>query len=251
MDRHYSHAKYGRIRCIERGREALLKFKDELVDEYDRLSSWGSHEDKKDCCMWKGVICHNQTNHVIGLDLHCPSNYYTYASTAPLRGSISPSLLEIRHLNYLDLSFNDFNGSRIPNFFGSLGRLQHLDLSSSNLRGNISPWLLELRHLDYLDLSFNDFNGSQIPNFIGSLGRLQHLDLSSSNLRGNISPLLLELRHLDYLDISFNDFNGSRIPNFIGSLGRLQHLDLSFSNLRGKILHHLGNLSELQFLSIL
>ncbi|KAL2540195.1 disease resistance family protein/LRR family protein [Abeliophyllum distichum] len=180
---HSSHAKYGRIRCLEREREALLKFKDELVDEYGRLSSWGSHEDKKDCCTWKGVICHNQTNHVIVLDLQGPSDYhYTYPSTACLRGNISPWLLELRHLNCLDLSFNDFNGSRIPNFIGSLSRLQHLDLSFSNLRGQIPHHLGNLSELQFLSVSDNPMLTSRNLDWLSRLPLLSHLDLMYVNL---------------------------------------------------------------------
>ncbi|KAI9176350.1 hypothetical protein LWI28_001733 [Acer negundo] len=55
--------------CLERERHALLAFKDGLIDEYGRLSSWGSEDDKEDCCKWKGIHCNNRTGHVIGLNL--------------------------------------------------------------------------------------------------------------------------------------------------------------------------------------
>jgi hypothetical protein len=54
------------VRCIEEERQALLKFKQGLIDDANLLSSWGSQED---CCKWKGIECSNQTGHVIKLDL--------------------------------------------------------------------------------------------------------------------------------------------------------------------------------------
>ncbi len=57
------------VRCIERERQALLEFKSNLVDDYGILSSWGSEDEKKNCCNWKGVHCSNQTGHVLELEL--------------------------------------------------------------------------------------------------------------------------------------------------------------------------------------
>ena len=57
------------VRCIERERQALLEFKKGLVDGYDILSSWGSQDQKKNCCKWKGVHCSKHTGHVLELDL--------------------------------------------------------------------------------------------------------------------------------------------------------------------------------------
>ncbi|XP_059589633.1 receptor-like protein EIX2 [Vitis vinifera] len=53
------------VGCIEREREALLRFKHGLVDDYGILSSW----DTRDCCQWKGVQCSNHTGQVVGLYL--------------------------------------------------------------------------------------------------------------------------------------------------------------------------------------
>lgn len=35
------------IKCIERERQALLMFKQGLINEYGHLSSWGNEDDKK------------------------------------------------------------------------------------------------------------------------------------------------------------------------------------------------------------
>jgi hypothetical protein len=36
-----------KVMCMEREKQALLKLKDDLVDENDQLSSWGTSDD---CC---------------------------------------------------------------------------------------------------------------------------------------------------------------------------------------------------------
>ena len=55
--------------CIERERQALLKFKEGIIDDSGLLSTWGSEEEKRDCCKWRGVGCNNRTRHVTHLDL--------------------------------------------------------------------------------------------------------------------------------------------------------------------------------------
>ena len=47
----------GNMWCVEKERQALLEFKKGLIDDYNRLSSWGSEYAKKNCCSWEGVWC--------------------------------------------------------------------------------------------------------------------------------------------------------------------------------------------------
>jgi EIX receptor 1/2 len=54
--------------CLEGERQAFLQLKKGFVDDYGRLSSWRSEDEKKNCCNWEGVYCSNQTSHV--LELH-------------------------------------------------------------------------------------------------------------------------------------------------------------------------------------
>lgn len=53
-----------------------------------------------------------------------------------LWGEISPSMLKIKELNYLDLSTNDFGGAQILGFIGSLKQLCYFNLSGASFRGN-------------------------------------------------------------------------------------------------------------------
>ncbi|KAF3959710.1 hypothetical protein CMV_015506 [Castanea mollissima] len=61
------------LRCIDTERQALLNFKQHLIDPSNRLSSWTAHGD---CCQWEGVVCHNDhnvTGHVH--ELHLRTSY--------------------------------------------------------------------------------------------------------------------------------------------------------------------------------
>ncbi|KAM3729863.1 hypothetical protein ACB098_12G043000 [Castanea mollissima] len=160
------------VKCIEKERQALLEFKKGIVqDDGGWLSSWGS-EDEKNCCNWKGVYCNNQTGHVIDLLLN------SYG----LRGMISPSLLELPYLTFLDLSHNDFNQSHIPKFIGSLGNLKYLDLSRANFSGPIPHQLGNLSHLQYLSLNNNGLKIVENLEWLSRLSSIEFLDLSSTNL---------------------------------------------------------------------
>ncbi|KAJ9678524.1 hypothetical protein PVL29_020647 [Vitis rotundifolia] len=231
--------------CVERERQALLRFKHGLVDDYGILSSW----DTRDCCQWRGVRCSNQSGHIIMLQLPAPSTGYVYEYQS-LRGEISPSLLELEHLTHLDLSCNDFQRSPIPPFLASLPKIQHLNLSDSNFTGRLPSQLENLSNLLSLDLSYNDFEGRPIPPFLASLTKIQHLSLSYANFIGRLPSQLGNLSNLLSLDLSDNDFEGRPIPPFLASLTKIQHLSLSYANFTGRLPSQLRNLSNLLSLDL-
>ncbi|GLU19549.1 hypothetical protein SLE2022_357950 [Rubroshorea leprosula] len=255
------------IRCIESERQALLAFKQSLVDEYGRLSSWGSEEEKKECCKWEGVQCSNTTGQVTVLEL------------SQLRGNLSPSIFELYHLTYLNLSRNDFNLSHVSKSIGSLNKLQHLYLCDSNLGGSLPnqlanltslqsldlshnkfniknlEWLPPLSHLQFLDLGENDL--SKVNNYwlevINKLPRLTDLGLSGCNLRYVLPqsiPMINTSTFLIALDLSSNNLSASTFQWLSKFNKSLVSLDLSDNSFQGLIPENLDHMTYLETLRL-
>ncbi|KAL0321470.1 UNVERIFIED_CONTAM: Receptor-like protein EIX2 [Sesamum calycinum] len=208
-------------------------------------------KNKRDCCKWEGVHCHNRSNHVTQLNLA----FYQ------LQGKISTSLLELKHLRYLDFSENDFKYAPIPEFIGSFTKLRYLRLSNSNFSGPIPRQIGNMISLEYLDLSKNGLEGG-IPKHFGNLSSLVNLYMNENNLTGDLHELILSLsgpteKKLEKLDLSMNTISGffpnmSRFSSLLtlglhenklsGPLGEdnlrlpnLTYLDLSFNLITGPV----------------
>nr|XP_043616998.1 receptor-like protein EIX1 [Erigeron canadensis] len=254
------------VLCIPTERLALIQLKNDLIDRSNRLSSWLG----KDCCSWSGVVCDNSTGHVHeihlrgpddGISGHCHGSYDTEnelleASKQMLGGTISPALINLTQLRYLDLSCNDFNLTSIPSFIGSFKNLTYLNISSSQFGGDIPHHLGNLSTLRVLDLYsvsfFWDLHSSSLE-WLRSLKSLEHLNMGRIGLVDasdwleviSTLPSLLELHlpscgltqihnnqtsvdftSLTVLDLSDNLFD-SLLPGWIFSLRSLDVLDLT------------------------
>ncbi|KAM7486476.1 hypothetical protein LguiA_002485 [Lonicera macranthoides] len=265
------------IKCRDNERQALLNFKKEIVDDFEFLSSWRSQEEE--CCKWIGIRCSNHTGHVLVLDLH---GWYDRAinSFVHLSGRVSSSLLELNHLKYLDLSYNHFHSSPIPEFIGSLSKLQHLNLSYSYFGGRIPHQLGNLTNLRSLDLGHNCGLIVQNMEWLSNLCLLQHLDLSQidlekfdwlqfidrlsflsrlhlygCNIPGIISPALhltnFSFIPLSIIDLSYNKFTTFSSYNWLFNFSSsLIKINMSFNPLRGYIPDALGNMMSLESISL-
>ncbi|GKD37316.1 leucine-rich repeat protein [Tanacetum coccineum] len=87
---------------------------------------------------------------------------------------------ETEHLKFLDLSGNDFRGSRIPEFIGSFKQLSYLNLSNA-FSGIIPPHIGNLSNLVVLDLKTISLKSDDMS-WISGLSSLKSLDLSSVDL---------------------------------------------------------------------
>ena len=159
-------------------------------------------------------------------------------------------LTELRKLqmwNGAEYRFNTVTGG-IPPEFGSLAKLEILDVTENYLSGPIPAELGQLTNLSVLRLGGNDLSGP-IPGELGALENLGELSLNGNNLGGGIPLELGRLEELRVLNLGSNLLTGS-IPPELGGLTRLESLDLSNNLLTGSISPELGALESLTALSL-
>ncbi|RVW24328.1 Leucine-rich repeat receptor-like serine/threonine-protein kinase [Vitis vinifera] len=226
-----------RAASFETERVVLLKFKQGLTDSSHRLSSWVG----EDCCKWRGVVCNHRSGHVIKLNLRSLDDDGTHGK---LGGEISHSL---KYLNQLDLSMNNFEGTRIPKLIGSLEKLRYLNLSGASFSGPIPPQLGNLsRHLN-----LGEVNLSRASTYwLHAVSKLPLSELHLPSVGLSVLPRCLpssNLTSLSKLVLSNNGFN-STIPHWLFQLRNLVYLDLNFNNLRGSILDAFANRTCLESL---
>ena len=265
---------------VQSEQKALIDFKSGLTDPNNQLSSWKGNN----YCYWHGIGCENGTGFVVSIDLRNPypyplENEYGNQSYMNLSGVISPSLIKLKYLKYLDLSFNSFKPIPIPQFFGSMKNLIYLNLSNCGFIGAIPSNLGNLSNLQYLDLSSKYSNDLFIENieWMTSLVSLKHLSANNVNLSMvgsqwievlNKLPMLIELHlancnlfrsipslsfvnftSLSVIVISFNGFN-STFPEWLLNVSSLVSIDMSLNILHGRIPLGLGELPNLLYLDL-
>ncbi|XP_050279291.1 receptor-like protein 7 isoform X2 [Quercus robur] len=215
--------------CLSDQSSALLHFRNSFFVgdsdnncDYPPKNSWKMGTN---CCGWDGVTCDTMTGHVIAVDLSC----------SRLVGPIHPNstLFSLRHLQRLNLAYNDFVDSTISSKFGGFANMTHLNLAYSSVAGNFPSEISHLSKLVSLDLTFNSFMRIETRSLKRLVQNLTHLtelvldfvDMSSvsPNSFMNLSSSLTSLR------LSVCGLKG-RFPNNIFHLPNLQLLDLSYNN---------------------
>ncbi|KAM0042361.1 putative non-specific serine/threonine protein kinase [Helianthus debilis subsp. tardiflorus] len=242
--------------CHERERLALLKFKQSVIDNFEMLSSWVGI----DCCSWKGVRCDGATGRVVSL--HLRGNYYEedyLKEDYYLEGDKGNSYLaELRHLQHLDLSGNNFYGSQIPKFIGSFKQLSYLNLSNAYFSGIIPPHIGNLSNLKVLDLgsiALRQMLTADDMAWVSSLSSLEHFDLSDVDLyqANNVDMVFYMIPSLTYLSLRGCELSNADLGLHLNSskiLPNIEHLDLSSNSFEGQLPHFFQNLTSLTFLDL-
>ncbi|XP_074289806.1 receptor-like protein EIX2 [Silene latifolia] len=283
----YSSKSASLLKCKKNEQDALIMIKNSFSkDPMNRLSSWVGD----DCCQWVGVKCDNVTGNVIKLNLrqNPSSNDVCFSESSMVSSGLSPAFIELKFLRYLNLAGNDFNGSQIPEFIGSMRHLRHLDLSRGGFAGPVPPQLGNLTHLKFLDLHVpflcNGFGGlyTQSLGWASGLSKLRFLDMGSCIMseahdtfqvlvslpslslislaacqlpNTHLSEALMNytstsyFQHLQHLDLSHNNLDGP-LPSIFKHMVSLRKLILSYNGFNGSIPLWLRNMTDLQVLKM-
>ncbi|GJX28152.1 leucine-rich repeat-containing protein [Tanacetum coccineum] len=182
-----------------------------------------------------------------------------------LKGTIHPNnpLFNLRHLQKLNLAFNDIGGSQIPSEIGRFSNsLTHLNFSGCDFSGQVPPNITVLHKLVSLGLSANpglkliphvfiklihnatsceelslqNVNiSSVLPTSLNISSSLKLLDLHDTGLQGKLPHYLFNLHSLETLDLSANSFIGN-IPSEISvDITNITFLNLAINKLNGTL----------------
>ncbi|KAJ3693813.1 hypothetical protein LUZ60_009293 [Juncus effusus] len=222
---------------------ALLQLKKGFASS--NLSSW---KPGTNCCLWEGVSCEETTGKINLLDLN----------NRNIAGNLSHAIFNLTSLKYLNLAYNDFSQSGIPDGFEKLTKLTYLNMSYSSFVGQIPIGIANLTNLVSLDLSgdhsslklqkpslrtlirnlsnlkelYLDYvyisnDGTKWSAALAeSVPRLQVLSLVDCALSGSFAPSFSQLSSLTHIFLEGNSLNG-HFPEKIFQIQTLTSLDLS------------------------
>ncbi|KAL0441692.1 UNVERIFIED_CONTAM: putative LRR receptor-like serine/threonine-protein kinase [Sesamum radiatum] len=217
--------------------EALLSFKENIIDPRGALDSWRYNETVI-YCTWKGISCSRRhRTRVVSIDL----------DSQGLAGSLSPHLSNLSFLRSINLQNNSLHGP-IPQEFGRLKRLEYIEFSNNSFDGEIPRNLSQCQYLYYLNLIDNNLKG-KVPSELSSLSKLEALGLAMNYLSGTIPSFMGNFTFLRQLSLRNCGFKG-KIPESLVHLQNLQFLVLAQNMLTGIIPDGLFNISTIEVFSV-
>ncbi|GKE07339.1 leucine-rich repeat protein [Tanacetum coccineum] len=230
------------------------------------LSSWVGN----DCCEWERVHCDKVTGKVDSLHLRGRDDGIINSFEYLIGKEVITCLKDLRHLKFLDLSGNDFRGSRIPEFIGSFKQLSYLNLSNA-FSGIIPPRIGNLSNLVVLDLKtitdpslmsddMSWISGlsslkSDDMSWISGLSSLKSLDLSYVDLskaqnRDMVFYMMPSLVKLSLSHCGLTNADLGTLSNSSTTLAHIKHLDLGYNHFKGQFPAFFQNMTSLEFLDL-
>ncbi|KAL6626808.1 hypothetical protein ACP70R_030534 [Stipagrostis hirtigluma subsp. patula] len=241
------------VACQPDQASSLLRLKRSFTTSNYSAAAFRSWRTGTDCCRWVGVRCGGADGRVTSLDL---------GDRGLESGGLDPALFDLTSLRYLDLGWNDFNGSQLPTRgFERLIKLTHLNLSSSGFSGQVPAGINTLTNLVSLDLSTSyetielvddgfivwasnideSFTEQNFETLITNLNNLRELYLGSVDLSNSrtqwCDALAVSCPRLEVLSLPFCRLTGPLcpFPDFFTNLSSLTVLNLRRNKLQGWI----------------
>ncbi|CAM8974024.1 unnamed protein product [Rhodiola kirilowii] len=196
--------------CSDDQMSLLLQIKTDLVYNAGLSSKLVKWNQSLNFCSWPGVKCLNRC--VTDLDLS--SEYISDGLTN------SNTIFNLKHLQKLNLAYNEFSLTTMPSRFGDLTSLTYLNLSNAGFAGQIPIEISHLTQLVTLDFSTFSLLGTSL------------LRLENPNLGGLVQNLtrLSEL-YLDGVDLSSSGTTWGKVLS--SSLPKLTVLSIPDCKLLG------------------
>lgn len=167
-----------------------------------------------------------------------------------LVGRIPLIFSHLRHLEVVDLSYNELYGPLHDSLFCKMKNLQIISLQGNNLSGELSPaFFFSLPNLIELWLSDNNFKGEIPAISIETTPNLSHICLANNQFSGEIPENIYLLSNLTCLVLSHNNFTGL-IPENISKLTNLTQVSLHNNQFSGPFPHFLKQLPQLKDLHL-
>ncbi|XP_028075467.1 receptor kinase-like protein Xa21 [Camellia sinensis] len=180
--------------------------------------------------------------------LYLSGNNFTCEYSSSFELNFLTFLSSCRQLTKLVISSNPLNGilpASIGNLSDSLG---NIDASYCGIRGSIPSEIANLSNLAFLNIDGNELTGF-IPITIKNLSKLQILSLYDNRIQGFIPVNLCYLKNLGALYLGKNNFSGL-IPACLGNITSLRYLDLDSNKLISSIPTNLWSLKDLLELNL-
>ncbi|TYI86526.1 hypothetical protein E1A91_D04G070300v1 [Gossypium mustelinum] len=139
-----------------------------------------------------------------------PHMEYLDLSGNTFEQDLLPSIGDMKNLQVLDLSYNNFSGEIPKELTVGCNDLRVLMLSGNKLHGQIFPMLYNLTQLRVLQLRNNYFSGnlSNVKAKGRVLGNLALLDIGYNFMTGNIGSWIGNVTYLDILVMRNNYLEG-------------------------------------------
>jgi Leucine-rich repeat (LRR) protein len=163
--------------------------------------------------------------------------YVFKASRNNLSGNIPTSFCIVSE--FLDLSYNTFNGSVPSCLMEDANPLIVLNLKENQLDGELPDTINENCTLELLDISSNRIEG-QLPKSLVACKRLEVLAIANNNITGSFPCWMSTLPRLQVLILKHNNFFGLVIPSsakekITWGFPSLRILDISYNNFSGTL----------------